>query len=34
MEMDLKYIREASLWVDFKIILMTVKAVFKSEGAY
>lgn len=34
MEMDLKYIRDASLWVDFKIILMTVKAVFKSEGAY
>jgi lipopolysaccharide/colanic/teichoic acid biosynthesis glycosyltransferase len=34
MELDLKYIKEASLWVDFKIILMTVKAVFKSEGAY
>lgn len=33
-EMDLKYIREASLWVDFKIILKTVKAVVKNEGAY
>jgi lipopolysaccharide/colanic/teichoic acid biosynthesis glycosyltransferase len=34
MELDLKYIREASLWVDFKIILMTFKAVFGSDGAY
>jgi lipopolysaccharide/colanic/teichoic acid biosynthesis glycosyltransferase len=34
MELDLKYIQDASLWVDFKIILMTVKAVLKSDGAY
>lgn len=33
-EMDLKYIREASLWVDFKIILKTVKAVVRNTGAY
>jgi lipopolysaccharide/colanic/teichoic acid biosynthesis glycosyltransferase len=33
-ELDLKYIREASLWVDFKIILMTFKAVFGTDGAY
>lgn len=33
-ELDLKYIREAGLWTDFKIILMTVGAVLKNEGAY
>ncbi|MCC8051733.1 MAG: sugar transferase [Clostridiales bacterium] len=33
-EMDLRYIREASLWVDIKILLMTVKAVILGKGAY
>lgn len=33
-ELDLKYIREASLWTDLKIIIMTVGAVLKNEGAY
>ena len=32
-EQDLKYIRERSLWVDFKIILMTVKVVLTGDGA-
>ena len=34
MELDLKYIREASLWTDFKIILRTFVAVAKNDGAY
>ena len=33
-EMDLQYIREASLKVDFKIILKTVKAVLHMDGAW
>ena len=32
-ELDLKYIREASLWVDIKIIGLTVVAVLKGDGA-
>ena len=32
-ELDLKYIRERSLWTDFKIILMTVPAVLRGDGA-
>ena len=32
-EQDLKYIRERSLWVDLKIILMTVKVVLTGDGA-
>lgn len=34
MELDMKYIEDASLWVDFKMILMTFRSVFKEEGAY
>jgi len=34
MEMDLKYIRKASLWVDMKIIFQTVKTVISRRGAY
>ena len=34
MDMDLKYIRDASLWTDFKIILKTFVAVFTMMGAY
>lgn len=32
-ESDLKYIRERSLWVDLKVILLTIKVVFTGEGA-
>jgi lipopolysaccharide/colanic/teichoic acid biosynthesis glycosyltransferase len=32
--LDLKYIREWSLWLDLKIILKTPKAVFSGKGAY
>ncbi len=34
MEMDLDYIEDMSLWTDIKIILKTVPAVVKGEGAY
>lgn len=34
MELDRKYIRERSLWVDFRIILKTVPAVLTGRGAY
>ncbi|MCM1122221.1 MAG: sugar transferase [Eubacterium sp.] len=33
-ELDLKYIREASLWVDFKILCRTVVSVIYGDGAY
>lgn len=33
-ELDLKYIRERSLWVNFRTILQTVKVVVTGEGAY
>ncbi len=32
-EMDLQYIRERSLWTDFKIILETILVVFSGKGA-
>lgn len=32
-ELDLKYIRERSLWTDIKIILMTIPAVLTGDGA-
>lgn len=31
---DVRYIKEFSLWLDFKIMLKTVKVVFMGEGAY
>lgn len=31
-EMDLKYIREQSFWVDVKLIFLTVLAVLRGEG--
>ena len=34
MELDFKYIKERSLWTDFKIILKTVPAVLLGRGAY
>ena len=33
-EMDLRYIREASIWTDIKILFMTVRAVLSKKGAY
>lgn len=33
-ELDLKYIREASLWTDFKIMCKTVASVISGDGAY
>lgn len=33
-EMDLRYIRQASIWTDIKILIMTVKAVVSKRGAY
>ena len=32
-ESDLKYIRERSLWVDLKVILLTIKVVLSGKGA-
>lgn len=32
-EMDLQYIRERSVWTDFKILCKTVGAVLKRDGA-
>ncbi|MHC1696752.1 MAG: sugar transferase [Geobacteraceae bacterium] len=32
--LDLKYIHEWSLWLDFKILLLTPLAVVKGKGAY
>lgn len=33
-EMDLKYIRDASIWEDFKILCKTAVSVCKGTGAY
>lgn len=33
-ELDLKYIKEASLWIDFKIMCKTVVSVISGDGAY
>lgn len=33
-ELDLEYIRNQSLWLDFKILLKTVPAVLKGTGAW
>lgn len=32
MKMDLRYIDNWSLWLDFKILFQTVRAVFLGEG--
>lgn len=34
MKLDVKYINEMSLLTDIKIILLTIPAIFKGEGAY
>jgi exopolysaccharide biosynthesis polyprenyl glycosylphosphotransferase len=33
MELDLQYIDEWSLWLDFQILMQTIPAVFKGSGA-
>lgn len=33
MDLDMRYIREASVWTDVKLIFMTFRAVFSGEGA-
>jgi lipopolysaccharide/colanic/teichoic acid biosynthesis glycosyltransferase len=33
-ELDLSYIRARNIWLDIKIILKTILAVFKGRGAY
>lgn len=33
MELDIKYIKERSLWLDIKLIFMTVGVLFGDEGA-
>ena len=33
-EMDLRYIREAGIWTDIRILFMTVHAVLSKKGAY
>jgi lipopolysaccharide/colanic/teichoic acid biosynthesis glycosyltransferase len=32
--LDIRYIRERSLWMDFKLLVMTVPAVLSGKGAY
>jgi len=34
MELDLKYIDNWSLWLDFKIILKTIPAILSRKGAW
>ncbi len=34
MQLDVKYIKEMSLLTDFKILILTIPAIFKGEGAY
>ncbi|MFN2557371.1 MAG: sugar transferase [Nitriliruptorales bacterium] len=34
MEMDLSYIRDWSLWLDVKLLLLTIPAVLSGRGAY
>jgi len=33
-DMDLEYINDQSIWCDFKMILRTIPAVLKGDGAY
>lgn len=34
MKLDVKYINDMNLWTDFKIVLLTIPAIFKGDGAY
>lgn len=33
-ELDVRYIRERSLWLDFKLMVLTIPAVLSGKGAY
>jgi lipopolysaccharide/colanic/teichoic acid biosynthesis glycosyltransferase len=33
-ELDIRYIRERSLWTDLKILVLTIPAVLSGKGAY
>ena len=33
-ELDLRYIRGRGLWLDIKLILLTIPAVLSGKGAY
>ena len=33
-EMDVRYIHERSMWLDLKLLLLTVPAVLSGRGAY
>ena len=33
-KLDYRYIRERSFWTDLKILLLTVPAVIRGDGAY
>lgn len=33
-EMDLRYIRESSIWTDFRLLVMTIPTALGGEGAY
>ena len=33
-ELDIRYIRERSLWTDFKLMVLTIPAVLSGRGAY
>jgi lipopolysaccharide/colanic/teichoic acid biosynthesis glycosyltransferase len=32
--LDMQYIRNWSIWLDFQIILRTIPALIKGDGAY
>lgn len=34
MKLDVKYINEMSIWLDIKLILKTIPAILKGDGAY
>jgi lipopolysaccharide/colanic/teichoic acid biosynthesis glycosyltransferase len=34
MRMDIEYIRNRSAWLDFKLLVQTLGAVFSGRGAY
>jgi len=33
-DLDIKYIRERSLWMDFRLMMLTIPAVLSGKGAY
>lgn len=33
-QLDIKYIKHASIWLDIKLLFLTIKAVFSGRGAY